>query len=162
MEHTSHMSCMFFSSETLPPSEQALPRWSPKNSQKRKKRKEQTTIAFDMSDDFHFSLNTVIFVEPISFIAPATPSFYFPLLKDIKHWWGIQWSCLALSPKLPAYRWLCWQSKRLPYLRQLPIPWLKMFVWMPRGKNSKCSLMYNVHIKQLYGSWIQVYRGLCG
>lgn len=44
------------------------------------------------------------------------------------------------------------QTKRLPYLRQLPISWFKMFVQMPRGKKSKCSLMYNVNIKQLYGS----------
>lgn len=30
-----------------------------------------------------------------------------------------------------------------------------------KEKISKCSLMYNVHIKQLYGSWVQVNRGLC-
>lgn len=30
-----------------------------------------------------------------------------------------------------------------------------------KEKISKCSLLYNVHMKQLHGSWIQVNRGLC-
>lgn len=162
MEHTSHMSCMLFSSEALSPSQQALPRWSPKNSQKRKKQKQKrTTIVFGMSDDFHLSLNIVIFAEPIFFIVPAIPSFYFPLLKNIKYRWGNTVKLSSPFHKTACIQMAVLQTKRLPYLRQLPISWLKMFVWMPRGKKSKCSLMYNVNIKQLYGSWSQVYKGLC-
>jgi hypothetical protein len=83
-------------------------------------KKDGTTTVFGMSVDFHLCLNIVIFMEPIFFIAPTAPS-YFPLLKKNKI---LMVNTVKLSSSfhntLPTHRWLCWQSKEVLCLRQLP------------------------------------------